>query len=90
MSTAKIESRGYSADVRMELRLNGHVLSIGQLGPDSIILRNPTDHPPCEAEIAVWIDGRERRWNVYLPDGISSGSRETRIALDRQAMKVSL
>lgn len=63
----------------MELSVDGHVLSIGQLGPDFIILRNATDHPAAEAEIAMWIDGRERRWNVYLPDGISTGTPKTKI-----------
>ena len=65
----------------MELSVKGHVLSIGQLGPDFLILRNPADHPPSEAEVAVWIDGRERRWNVYLPQGISAAEHETKIAL---------
>ena len=64
----------------MQLYVNGHVLSIGQLGPDFIILRDPSDHPPIEqAEIAVSIDGRERRWHVRLPDGIAAGQPETRI-----------
>ena len=64
----------------MQLCVNGYVLSIGQLGPDFIILENPTDHPPAEAEIAVWIDGRERRWNVQLPEGIKSEKPETKTA----------
>ena len=71
---------GYSSGVRMELNVNGFVLSIGQLGPDFIILENPSSHPPAEAEIAAWIDGRERRWNVHLPDGIDSEKTETKIA----------
>jgi hypothetical protein len=81
MSAADSKNRGYSADVRMQLTVNENVLTIGQLGPDFIILRNPANHPPTEAEIAMWIDGRERRWNVYLPDGISAGTPQTRIAL---------
>jgi len=54
MTTANSQSRGCSADVRMELSVNGHVLSIGQLGPEFLILRNPADHPPSEAEVAFW------------------------------------
>jgi hypothetical protein len=72
--------RGYSADVRMQLCINGHVLSIGQLGPDFIILDNPAQHPPADAEIALWIDGRERRWHVHLPEGIVAGKPETKIS----------
>jgi hypothetical protein len=70
----------YSADVRMELRLQDRVLSIAQLGPDFLILEEPVEHPPAQAEILVSIDGRERRWMVYLPDGLTVGARETRIA----------
>jgi hypothetical protein len=69
---------GYSADVRMKLRINGSVLDIGQLGPDFIILDKPLPHPPSEAEIAVSINGHERRWKVYLPDGIATDSTETK------------
>jgi hypothetical protein len=72
--------RTYSAQVRMELGINGHVLSIGQLGPDFLLLREPADFPPSIAEIALWIDSSERRWNVYLPDGINPGQTEIRIA----------
>src|ERR1700733_4781656 len=74
------QSFAYSADVRMELRVNGHVFSIGQLGPDFLILDDPIDHPPAVAEVAMSIDGRERRWTVQLPDGVSVGKPETRIA----------
>jgi len=72
--------QGYSANVRMELSVNGNVLSIGQLGPDFLILENPKDHPPADAEVAVWIDGRERRWHVHLPNGIDGETARTKIA----------
>ena len=78
--SAHPESLGYSADVRMEMCVNGFVLAIAQLGPDFVILDKPNDHPPTEAQIAVWIDGRERRWNVHLPDGIDAGRPHTKIA----------
>ncbi len=64
----------------MELYVNGYALSIGQLGPDFLILDNPTDHPPADAEIVVWIDGRERRWKVHLPEGIAVERIRTKIA----------
>lgn len=63
----------------MELRVNGAILPIGQLGPDFIILDQPADHPPTTGEITLSIDGRERRWLVSLPDGITSKKKETRI-----------
>ena len=64
----------------MELCLNGHVLPIAQLGPDFLVLTTPTDHPPADAEIAMWIDGREDRWRVRLADGIRAGERKTAIS----------
>lgn len=72
--------RGYSADVRMHLHVNGHTFTIGQLGPDFIFLDDPTDHPPAQAEIEMSIDGRVRRWPVQLPDGLKAGKAATRIA----------
>jgi hypothetical protein len=89
MNAADLKPLRYSADVRMHLTLGGHVLSIGQLGPDFIILREPTDHPPTDAEIAVSIDARERRWNVHLPDGISAAKPKTRITYSPSAFNGS-
>lgn len=63
----------------MELHVNGHILSIGQLGPDFVMLDDPTDHPAAEAEIAMWVDGHASRWPVYLVDGIARGQDRTRI-----------
>jgi hypothetical protein len=74
------EELGRSAEVQMELSVNGHVLSIGQLGPDFIILDDPCEHPPDNAEIMVSIDGHERRWRVHLPNGISCTVSRTIIA----------
>ncbi len=70
---------GHSADVRIQLSVNGHVLPVAQLGPDFLVLRTPADHPPAEAEIALWIDGQESRWRVRLVEGIAAGRRKTRI-----------
>jgi len=82
MSGSNPKANGYSAEVRMQLSVNGHVLSIAQLGPDFIMLDDPPDQPPSDGEIAVWIDGRERRWNVHLPDGIRADQDETRISYE--------
>ena len=71
---------GYSADVQMHLSVDGRTFSIGQLGPDFIILDDPSDLPPAEGEIKLAIDGRMRRWRVQLPEGISKSRQRTRIA----------
>ena len=55
----------------MELRLNGHILPIAQLGRDYFILTTPANHPPADAEITLSIDGHESRWPVRLPEGLS-------------------
>jgi hypothetical protein len=67
----------------MELFLEGQVLPIAHLGPDFLILEEPADHPPAEGEILMSIDGHERRWTVYLPDGLVAGKLQTRIARSR-------
>jgi hypothetical protein len=64
----------------MELRINGHILSICELGPDFLVLRAGIDHPPADAEIMLSIDGHEDRWMVRLDNGISAGRNETRIS----------
>jgi hypothetical protein len=64
----------------MHLTLNGHVLTIAQLGPDFLILDGPVNHPPAQAEVTVSIDGDETRWPVYLTDGINSEQVKTPIA----------
>ena len=79
MSTAR-KNHGHSADVRMQLCVAGQVLSIAQLGPDFLVLRDPVDHPPADAEIGMWIDGEESRWPVRLVEGIQVGRRKTAIA----------
>ena len=70
---------GHSADVQIHLNVNGFTLPVGQLGPEFLILREPTEHPPAEAEIVMSVDGNERRWNVFLPEGISAGKTRTKI-----------
>ena len=70
----------HSADVRMHLRLNGHVLPIAQLGPDFLVLKDPIDHPPAEAEIDMSIDTDRKSWRVYLTNGLAVGTRKSRIA----------
>jgi hypothetical protein len=79
MSATTPTNQSHSADVRMELRINGRILPIDQLGPSFIILETTADYPPTEAEITLCIDGHERRWPIWLTDGISAEQRRTRI-----------
>ncbi len=63
----------------MELCVNGSVLTISHLGPDFLILTQPVDHPPAQAEIIMSVDDSRSRWSVLLPAGVSAASRRTRI-----------
>ena len=81
MSTIDREKLAHSADVQMQLSVNGHVLSIGHLGSDYVILDNPIDHPPSDAEIFMSVDGNESRWRVKLVDGLSVSRARTRISV---------
>lgn len=79
MGPTNLNVQNHSARVRMELRLHDAVLTISHLGPDFLILAEPVNHPPTQAEIAISVDGREKRWAVQLPAGLSISSRRTRI-----------
>lgn len=79
MGRASPVAQNHSARVRMELRLNGSVLTISHLGPDYLILTEPVDHPPAQAEIVMSVDGNQSRWGVRLPAGLSAASRRTNI-----------
>jgi hypothetical protein len=81
MSTVNREKLAHSADVRMHLSVNGQLLSVGHLGPDYLILDNPIDHPPTDAEIRMSVDGKESRWQVKLLDGLAASQTRSRIAI---------
>ena len=71
---------GHSADVKMHLRLDGQTLSVGQLGPDFLILDTAIDHPPASGRLFFAVDGNEGDLEIHLPQGISAGSRRVAIA----------
>jgi hypothetical protein len=73
-------SYGHSADVRMQLLLNGHVLPIAQLGLDFLLLDQPVDHPAGLADILLKVDNYVKRWTVRLPNGVCAGQKHVLIA----------
>ena len=81
MTTVNHEKLAHSADVKMYLSVNGHIMSIGHLGPDYLILDNPIDHPPTDAEICMSVDGQESRWRVNLVDGLSANQARAQISV---------
>ena len=81
MSTVRREQAAHSADVQMHLLVNGRVVNIGHLGPDYVIVDDPIDHPPADAQVFLSVDGKERRWHVRLVDGLSATQARTRISV---------
>jgi hypothetical protein len=67
----------------MHLQLDGQTLSVGQLGPDFLILDAAIDHPPTSGRLFLAVDGNEREWEINLPEGITAGSRRVVIAAGR-------
>ncbi|HUY35658.1 MAG TPA: hypothetical protein VMV69_23140 [Pirellulales bacterium] len=68
---ASSNGNGYSAEVRLELVIDGRSLDVEQVGPRSCLLAEPIDHPPGEAEVVMHVDGQRRTWRVAIPQGIS-------------------
>ena len=71
---------GHSAQVNMQLLVNGGSFRVVQMGPDFLLVEEPFDHPPADASVVLQVDGTERRWNVLLPNGISVDSKRVAIA----------
>ncbi len=78
-------NNGRSADVRLQLVVGNQTLQLGQIGPGSVILEDPAELSPCEAEVVMYVDSTERRWQVYLPDGISAKSNRVRTLIREAA-----
>ena len=70
----------HSARVEMQLLVNGASLSVTHMGPDFLFIESPCNHPPCDATLVLEVDQSKRRWNVYLPNGISAESKRVPIA----------
>jgi hypothetical protein len=71
---------GHSAQVKMQLLVNGCSISVVQMGPDFLLVDAPINHPPGAASLVLQVDRSERRWNVRLPNGISAESKRVAIA----------
>ena len=59
----------YSSEVRLFLQVNGRSWRLAKVGPGRIYARDPIDLDPCDAEIVMFVDENEHRWDVYLTDG---------------------
>jgi hypothetical protein len=71
----------HSAQVEMQLIINGTAIGITHMARDFVIVESPADYPPGDASILLKVDESENRWNVRLPNGISAGSKRVAIAV---------
>lgn len=67
----------------MRLLINGLSLPVAQMGTDFLLLDEPVNHLPTVATIVMQIDKNERRWDVLLPNGISTERPRVEIAAVR-------
>jgi hypothetical protein len=77
---AKQSYGAHSAQVEMQLIINGESISITHMGPDFLLVESPTEQPPGEATIVLQVDQSERRWTVRLPDGLQLGQKRVQIS----------
>jgi hypothetical protein len=68
-----------SALVQMHLLFGGMTLSISQLGPDFLMLRDQITMPPGAGEVYLQVNASERHWPVQLPEGIDAAKGKTAI-----------
>jgi hypothetical protein len=61
----------YSAEVDMYLLINDERLEVDSCLENQILLRNPKDFLPCEAEFVIVVDKNEHRTKVRFPYGLS-------------------
>jgi hypothetical protein len=67
MGHANRSSR-YSAEVDLQLRVNGCVFALAQMGSNRVVLREETVLPEGPAEVIATIDGEVERWEVEISD----------------------
>ena len=59
----------YSADVEIELFMDGRRFSVGQIGRGVLIFDQPVQLPSATGQLVLTIDGHARRWNVAIRNG---------------------
>jgi hypothetical protein len=57
---------GFSAQVRIDLHINGCIYPVAQAGGGRLIFDKPVMIPEARGTLVMRIDGQERRWGVRL------------------------
>lgn len=76
-----MQQRPFSAEVRIELRVEGEAHELAGVGTTFFVPRQRFDLPACNADILMTVDGDVFLWPVRLPHGADRSQREVRIAL---------
>lgn len=63
---------GYSAEVDLQLVLQGKSFPLAQVGPTFCILREAMEFEPTTGEIVIVVDGDAKRISVNFPKGGSA------------------
>jgi len=77
----------FSAEVRIELVVDGVAHELAGVGPTFFVSRHPIDIPACDAEIRMTVDGDAFVWPVRLPYGSIPGRRDTDITVRGEMRK---
>ena len=64
---APTPSRGYSAKVRLELRIGGDRFALAQIGGGRLVFKQAVILPGTNGEVLAHIDEHEQRWAVTWP-----------------------
>ena len=68
----------YSATVKLELRVDGHVFELASTGSNECILRNGIELGPCDADIAMYVENQLFIWPVRIPNHVVPFERRVR------------
>jgi len=78
---------GYSPPIRITLEADKTSFDVAEVGPDHVTLRSPRDFAPMQAMLIVNIDGRIKRRQLMLPEGILKGrDRQPIIRLEKASL----
>jgi len=71
------EDKDYTLNIGLRLVVNGRTLRVGQVFEHSLVLDDKCDLPPGEAELIVAVRGEEKRYAIFLPQGIDAKTEVT-------------
>lgn len=76
-----VEVERYSRVAEFELVANGRSYSPSHVSRDFIILDQPADIPPCDADLYIRVEGEEMHRRIRLPQGASADT--DRVVIER-------